>query len=352
MFQSARIQLTLWYLLIIMLVSVMFSLVIYRMVSGEVDRFARAQRLRIERRFRDDLFFPDPVIPVVDPDLLYETKQHLIMALMVVNGSILVLSGWFGYLLAGRTLRPIRIMVDEQNRFISDSSHELRTPLTSLKSTMEVSLRDKKLTMNDARVLIRESIGEVNTLQLLSDRLLRLAQYQMPNGIRMFERVSVADCIAETVKKLDPIARQKHITFQTECADIRIDADLYGLSELFTILLDNAVKYSPSGKQIVIRADKHDGMAIITVVDEGIGISKKDIPHVFDRFWRADTARTKEAHQGYGLGLSIAKRIVEIHHGTITVTSPDQHGSTFTVRLPVSQNVKRSGSVSFRRNSG
>ncbi|OGG09575.1 hypothetical protein A2154_01455 [Candidatus Gottesmanbacteria bacterium RBG_16_43_7] len=155
MFQKARIKLTTLYLTIIMSVSLMFSLAMYRVLSFEISRFERMQRLRLERQLEEGEFFlpshpRGPFFPVPDPDLLAETRQRIILSLVTVNGIVLVLSGGLGYMLAGRTLRPIETMVDEQNRFITDASHELKTPLTSLRLSMEVFLRSKKQSLSEA----------------------------------------------------------------------------------------------------------------------------------------------------------------------------------------------------------
>jgi signal transduction histidine kinase len=345
MFHSARLKLTAWYLLIIMLVSVSFSMMIYRVLTTEVERFALAQRYRIERKFRDEMFIPPdtelkgiPVkIPILDSELVGDTKHRIAVVLFIINGSILILSGGFGYLLAGRTLRPIQEMVDEQNRFISDSSHEFRTPITSLKSAMEVSLRDKKLTLKDSIKLIRENLEEVNRLQLLSDRLLQLAQYQKPNGNVRFELVSLSEIIGKVVRQLDPLAQQKKLKIQNNVKNIEIEADKFVLHDLFAILLDNAIKYSMNAQTITISSSRSDRYVSIQVKDEGIGIQAKDIPHIFDRFYRSDTARLKADTGGYGLGLSIAKKIVRSHHGILTVKSIYKKGSTFIVQLPIYQ---------------
>jgi len=131
MFKSARIKLTAWYLLIIMFISISFSFVIYRGLMSEVHRFSRMQRSR---------FF-------VDEDLITEIQRRAIFGLGTINTIIFITSGALGYFLAGKTLSPIQEMVEEQNRFISDASHEFRTPLTALKSSFEVNLRDKNLSL-------------------------------------------------------------------------------------------------------------------------------------------------------------------------------------------------------------
>jgi len=348
MFAGARFKLTAWYLLIIMFISVSFSVMIYQVLTSEVERLTRIQRLRIERRLNEGEFFPPdlhfqgtlPHSAFMDPELVAETKHRLLLVLFVVNGGILVASSGLGYILAGRTLKPIKDMVDEQNRFITDSSHELRTPLTSLKSAMEVSLREKNLTISGAKTLISESIEEVNKLQSLSDELLQLAQYQKPNGYAKFEMLSLSDLVKRAIRKITPVAKQKDIIIQNETQDIKFEGNKYGLSDLLVILLDNAVKYSPKKKSIKITSKKTNGSLAISVEDQGIGINEKDILHIFDRFFRADTARLKTEAPGYGLGLSIAKKIVDIHHGSISAKSKPREGSTFTVHLPLRQTVR------------
>ncbi len=334
MFHSARLKLTAWYLLIIMLVSISFSLVIYNMLHLEVQRFEMAQRFRIERRFIDR-GAPPPPVSFRDTDLVKETEQRIALMLVVVNAGILVISGVFGYFLAGRTLKPIMEMVDEQNRFISDASHELRTPLTALKSSMEVHLRDKKLALSDAKNLIAGSIVEVDKLQVLSDSLLQLAQYQKSNHQTKFEKLDVAEAVNEAVKKITPLARKKDIVIAGDITKGEIEGNRYSLEELVVILLDNAIKYSPEKAKVTISAGRSDGNILISIRDKGPGIDKKDLPHIFDRFYRADSTRSKEKVSGYGLGLSIAKQIVEMHRGSISVESEAKKGTTFTVKLPV-----------------
>lgn len=197
MFQTARLKLTAWYLLIIMAVSFSFSAVIYRALTIEVERFGRIQRYRIEHRMRNEMILPfdaefsPPMLPIDDPELVLYIKRRMLVTLTLINSSIFVISGLLGYMLAGRTLRPIAHMVEEQNRFISDASHELRTPLTALKSSLEVHLRDKNLQLQTAKAVIRDSIQDVDALTTLSNSLLTLAQYQSPNGTRLFETLDM-----------------------------------------------------------------------------------------------------------------------------------------------------------------
>lgn len=332
MFTSARLKLTAWYLLIIMSVSLAFSFVVYRMLNQEVDRFVSAQRVRLERRWLPPTA-PFSIV-LLDPDLVIEIRHRIIVMLVLVNLGILLISGVTGYFLAGVTLAPIQTMVSEQNRFISDSSHELRTPLTSLRAAMEVFLRDKNPKISEAKVLISESLEDVQKLQSLSESLMQLAAFQKPLDQTRQTVLNLSDLITESVKKITPIAAKKQIVISQSAADFKIKGDKYSLTDLLVILLDNAVKYSPDQGRVEITAKKSDGGVKIDVSDHGIGISKADLPHVFDRFYRADTARSTKGASGFGLGLSIAKKIVEFHKGSISVTSKPGSGSTFSVRLP------------------
>jgi two-component system sensor histidine kinase CiaH len=329
MFEGARLKLTAWYVLIIMIISIGFSVVIFDLVSREVQRFAAAQRFRIQRLY----VFNEELYP--DVDLMNEVRHRLILTLLGINGGILIVSGGLAFVLAGKTLKPIGDMVEEQNQFISDASHELRTPLTSMKSAMEVSLRDKELGINEAREIITGNIEDVDKLQALSDHLLQLAQYQKPDIRVKFEKVPIVVTIQGVVKKVMPMAKIKKITIDSSgVEEVEIKASKYSINDLLVILLDNAIKYSPRGKTVSINAKRNDGSVIISVTDEGMGIAEKDLPHIFERFYRADVARSKEEVGGYGLGLSIAKKIVDLHRGNISVKSKVGGGSTFTIKLP------------------
>ncbi len=322
-----------------MLVSISFSLSIYRVLSSELDRIARIQRLRMERGF-PQLPRP-PMHTFLDPDLVAETKKRLQFTLLVVNLGICGASALAGYILAGRTLKPIADMIDEQNRFITDASHELRTPLTALKSEIEVNLRDKNLTLTQAKKLLESNLEEVNNLQTLSDGLIKLTQYQKgDNGLTVGD-VSLAALINEAVKKVTHAAKIKHIAIVDATADYIFEGNKPTLIELFIILLDNAIKYSPKQTTIRVTSEKADTHILIHITDQGMGIDEEDLPHLFDRFYRADKSRTKSHHiAGYGLGLPIAKQIVDKHNGSIKVQSKLSKGTTFTIQIPLKHSPK------------
>lgn len=343
-FRYARLKLTVWYLLIIMSISVIFSVLIFRAWTIEIDRFERAQRFFVERRLQEGLL-PLPPMPderrvflfngdPMNPELIAETKQRIFFMLVVANVGILVITGGLGYFLAGRTLKPIIEMMDEQNRFITDASHELKTPLTALRSEFEVAILDEnKLQLKEAKYLIKSGFEEIVSLQGLAENLLELTQQQKKIGRLKTEEVSLLEIIEAALKKIIPLAKQKHIAIDNQVDDVILEGEAYSLIELFVILLDNAIKYSSEYSDVTLISKKTDRHVQVEVKDKGVGIAGKDIPHIFDRFYRADKSRSKTA--GYGLGLSIAKQIVDTHKGTISVESKVNKGTKFIVKLLV-----------------
>lgn len=334
MFKLARLKLTAWYLLIIMLVSMVFSFAIYNGINREFGRFESAQELRLERERSTLLPLQSRGSRIFDPLMISQAREHLTLTLILLNLGILVISGFAGYFLAGKTLKPIKEMVDEQNRFITDSSHELRTPLTSLKTTIEVALRDKNLNLYSAKKLLKSNLEDVDSLQILSDDLIKLAQSQNPNGNFVFENVSVAEILSAAIDKIKPLAGKNKISIKTHIKNLEIEGDKKSLTETLVILLDNAVKYSNKNSSVEISSGKDDGHFMISVSDKGIGIESKDLPFIFDRFYRVEKSRSKDV-AGYGLGLSIAKKIISVHNGSISVKSKKGKGTTFTIKLPV-----------------
>jgi signal transduction histidine kinase len=324
-----------------MIVSIAFSITIFRMTAVEIERFARNQQNRIQRRWENLEFLPFDVRkrmmtpPIMDLELLKNTKHRIAVLLILINGSIMIFSGGLGYYLSGKTLHPIKRMLDEQKRFVSDASHEFRTPLSALKIAMEVHLRDKKLTLTQAKQLITNNLSEVNKLQSLSDNLLELAEYENNKQSIAYSKEPFHTILENTIKKLSPLTKEKNIAFKKNIQECTICGDSDKLTSLCTILLDNAIKYTSKNGSIDVLLKKDKKSAVLTIKDNGIGIPKKDIPHVFDRFYRSDSARTKNGKNGFGLGLPIAKKIVETHHGHISITSKANKGTTVKILLPV-----------------
>jgi two-component system, OmpR family, sensor histidine kinase CiaH len=329
MFQSARLKLTAWYLLIIMVISIMFSIAFYRTSTWEIQRVI--DRIRYLQSQSDRFMLPTPRDAIITLDQLYDVKKRLQISLIIVNGIIFVLAGGAGYFLAGRTLRPIKTMVDEQNQFISDASHELRTPIATLRAEMEASLLEKHLSDKEARTLISSNLEELGKLQELTNSLLQLS-HGGQNGEYM-QHVSLQETIQAAYKKVAPLAKKKKIHFALSQVKGEIKGNKNSLVEVFVNLFDNAIKYSPEKTQVTLAALNKKNTVIIIIADEGLGIDAKNLPHIFDRFYRVDKSRSQA--DGYGLGLSIARKIICAHNGSIEVDSTVNKGTTFTITFPL-----------------
>lgn len=333
MFEKARIKLTILYLVIIMSVSLLFSAVIYRQITHEF----RLRLTNIEGRFPlAQMGFNSPPNRAFILHEDYEFVRHrVILILAYANSVILFVSGIAGYYLAGKTLRPIELAMDEQKRFVADASHELKTPLTALQTTIEVALRDKQFKLKDAREILGEALAESKKLSRLTNDLLVLARLeQLPTTSKT--DVNLKKVIDEKIKSLSPIIKVKKIVITKKTKNIHIWAHEESIERLVIILLDNAIKYTKKGGKIVVKLAVSRYYALFSVTDNGVGISKTDQKQIFDRFYKANEARSRsgESH-GYGLGLSMAKKIVELHNGSIEVNSKLNVGSTFKVKLPI-----------------
>ncbi|MBP9826998.1 HAMP domain-containing histidine kinase [Candidatus Saccharibacteria bacterium] len=333
MFQSATQKLTAMYLVIILLISFFFSIIVYQISSREIEAGLVRQEevLRSVPRYR---------MMLNDPDVIHERSLRIIEGRTRIIGNLIVLNiiiaaagGVGSYLLARRTLLPIQEAHEAQVRFTADASHELRTPLATMQTEIEVALRDPKLTLSQSHELLKSNLEELANLQSLSESLLYLAQGK--NDQRDFSTLEVSDLLSKAIKRVKSLAHQKGVVVQSAP---KVAAKVRGvesqLIELVVILLDNAIKYSHAGATVNLSAKVYKKTVDIIVGDQGIGIAKADITHIFDRFYRVNTHRSKTQVSGHGLGLAIAQEISEVHGGYIKVMSQFGKGSTFTVSLP------------------
>jgi heavy metal sensor kinase len=224
--------------------------------------------------------------------------------------------------------------VRQMRQFTADASHELRTPLTLIRTAAEFSLRRER-TREELTEAIRKILRECERTSTLVDSLLLLARADSGVDGLQFAPVDLCDLVRDACDQARILAGPKQIEVRAEIPESNIEliADEHALRRVLLIFLDNAVKYTPSGGVVSLRASIKDGEALVTVKDTGIGISAEDLPHVFDRFWRADKVRSREMG-GAGLGLSIARWISERHGGTVTARSEPEMGSTFELRIP------------------
>jgi signal transduction histidine kinase len=333
MFKSATFRLTASYLAILMSISIIFSLVLYNVSVHELHNDLRRQ-LPYFQQFQTDDGFGQGFAGL-------ETQQESIaqhrlqIQLILVNLIVLAAAGVASYWLARRSLKPIEEALEAQSRFTADASHELRTPLTAMKSEIEVALRSPKLSGKEARDLLASNLEEIGKLETLSNGLLRLAQHDNHDS-EAFAPVSLAKVSADAVERMATAIKKKSIKVSNEVEPTIVWGDRQHLTEVVAILLDNAIKYSPAKSEVRLMSKVQGNFALLQVHDQGQGITEVDLPHIFDRFYRADTSRSKDKTNGYGLGLSIAQKIADLHGGTIEATSKFGKGSVFTLKLPLS----------------
>lgn len=222
-----------------------------------------------------------------------------------------------------------------QRQFTADASHELRTPLTAVKGQTEVALQRER-DAREYREVLNSINGEVDRMIRIIGSLLTLARADAGQIPLVREPVDLSAVVDGAVDHIRPAAAAKGVGVRLDGApDIKIPADEDLLLQLWLNLLDNAVKYTAAGGEVTVRWDLDGQHAAVRVSDTGIGIPPEHLPHIFDRFYRIDPARSR-AEGGAGLGLSISRWIAEAHGGTIDAESSSTAGSTFTVRLPLS----------------
>jgi heavy metal sensor kinase len=220
-----------------------------------------------------------------------------------------------------------------QHRFVADASHELRTPLAALRAEIEVALRRERAPADYQRTL-DSNRHELERLSSLVENLLALAALDASQPPRGKSPVDLALVCRDVAEHLSPLAAAQNVRLQLELAgEVTVPGDVFALERAVRNLVENAIRHTPSGEEIIIRAGTENSEARITVIDRGVGIAPEHLPRLFDRFYRVDTARNR-AHGGAGLGLSIVKAIAEAHGGSAEVRSQLGQGSTFTIRLP------------------
>ncbi len=336
MFRSATFKLTMWYLAIVMIISLCFSMVLYNVATNELDRGLRNETKRLYDKYPSII----EGTPTLRPGEDYDDGAHRIfLRLALFNLIVLVGAGFSGYWLARRTLRPIEQAHEQQKRFTADVSHELRTPLTALRMESEVALMNKKTGANDLRKTIGSNLEEVTKLEALVNNLLRLAHLETDELRSNFTPVDGQAVVKTALKRVGQVASSRHISMKSKMEDLPLEGDKNSLVQLVVILLDNAIKYSPDNSVVEVETRIADKKAVISVKDRGRGIDPIALEHVFDRFYRADKSRAKggDMPEGYGLGLSIAKMIADLHDGSIRLESRAKEGTTATVTLPLGQ---------------
>ena len=272
-------------------------------------------------------------ISIVDSEVAILRRFMNIILVGQFVGMMLIIPS--GYYLARRALVPIRAAWEKQQQFVADASHELRTPLTVIKSNAELLLRHPEHTIEEETIRITNVVRETIRMSKLVSTLFTLARADANQIELQVVPLSLSEVVIHVVEQFQPLAEMKNILLQIDMQDeIELVADREKLHQLFVILLDNGIKYTSGQGSIHLVCRKQSNMVFITVMDTGCGIGAEDLPRIFDRFFRGDKARSREAG-GAGLGLAIAHWIIEQHGGEIRATSEVGIGTQIHITLPI-----------------
>ncbi|MBF1197026.1 MAG: HAMP domain-containing histidine kinase [Fusobacterium periodonticum] len=276
---------------------------------------------------------------LINTTQLEQISQNHEQLIVVVMASFWILSLLASLYLARVSVKPLLESMQKQQNFVENASHELRTPLAVLQNRLETLFRKPEATIMESSESIASSLEEVRNMRLLTTNLLNLARRD--DGIKPDLGEVQPEFFNTIFTNYEMIATENHKVFHFENRIKRtIITDKLLLKQLMTILFDNAVKYTEEDGEINFVITATDRNLYLTVSDDGIGISQADKKKIFDRFYRVDKARTRQKG-GFGLGLSLAKQIVDALKGSISVKDNKPHGTIFEVKIAIQTPPKR-----------
>ena len=316
-FFKARIKLTFYYFITAVVILGGSSIILYNTILSNLSRSVWENIL-------------DPNVSQVVIDI---AQDILLNRFLTIDIIILLFVIIFGFLLTYKTLEPIKSNMQKQKRFIADASHELRTPIAVIISGLEVNLNNKKLDIISAKKTLESTLDEMREFSKLSNNLLDISKDDS-SMYKKYEPISINELIKTIIEKNRNIALSKEINIEDKTEGITtILGNKIELERVFYNILDNAIKYTSSGGTISVSDKVVTNKYILTISDNGCGISKDIIDRIFDSFFRGDVSRSTS---GAGLGLTLSKKIIENHKGTISIKSQENKGTNVIITLPIS----------------
>lgn len=342
MFKSARLKLTMFYLVILLGFSLVITAALRLIAEHEYARSTAAQLGAVRHLFEFPwrslegeeytVALPDSKeISGIQDEATQNVRYRLNRDFAIINGAALIVAGALSYWFAGRTLRPIEEAHRAQTRFASDASHELRTPLAAMRVENEVFLRQPHFTEKEAREQLLSNLEETQRLEDLSNNLLALTHFERAQ--LEIAKTTPHQIVDEAIKHAQKSATARQVIFKQHIKNATLYTNQSSIVQLLGILVDNAMKYGPQRGTITISGHPQTNYYVLTVADQGPGIDPQDIPHIFERLYRGDKARTTKG--GYGLGLALAREITKANNGTISAKNNKKGGACFVVRLPL-----------------
>ncbi|MCX6752504.1 MAG: HAMP domain-containing sensor histidine kinase [Candidatus Nomurabacteria bacterium] len=271
--------------------------------------------------------------PNVSQAIIDRAQDILLNRFLTIDAVIVFFIVVLGFFLTNKTLKPIKLNMQKQKRFIADASHELRTPIAVVISGLEVNLSNKKLDLTSAKKTLEDTLEEMKEFSKLANSLLDISKYDTPIQIAR-EPIVINELIKSIVEKEKSLAQVKQIKIEAKIeSSAVVNVNKIELTRVFFNILDNAIKYTPQNG-IVTVSDKIDSNKYtLSVSDNGPGIPKDILSKIFEPFFRGDLSRSTE---GAGLGLTLSKKIIENHDGTIFIKSQVGKGTNVIICLPIS----------------
>lgn len=324
-FAKTRLVLSLWYSFILLLILIAFSIALVITYNNDVSRIVLLQDFgnHVPRSLSNGEM---RLVLAQVRELRSSTRLDII----VIDLVTLLFGGGLSYFLAGKTLFPIQKNMASQKLFIADASHELKSPITTIQTACEVVLRSKNKTKDDYKKVLEQVFGESQRLGRLVSDLLSLSVLDTGTS-EHFEMIELSTLIEKKLTGMHPQFTKHKLHLEKSInSHVSIYGDPDKIEQLFIILIDNAIKFTPSGGKIMVKIVNKPQPRLV-VQDTGIGIDSKNQEDIFKRFYQVDTSHTGI---GTGLGLAIAQSIMQSHHGQIKVESLVGKGSTFICTFP------------------
>lgn len=319
-FLKARIRLTLIYTSVAAFILSIFSYLLYGSLVAQ-----------LYDSIQDKIF--DPHLRRV----FLNRAQDIIQSRIIFDDIVLLICVLvFGFIITKWTLKPIKESMDKQKRFIADASHELRTPIAILKTQVEVAMRRKQISNIESQEILRDVLDEVNVLSNLANNLLNISKQTPDVSKNKFSKISLNKILNDSILKMNVIAEEKKIILvnNTIKDEKYVKGDTVMLTQLLFNVLNNSINYTSVGGVVTISNKIKNNNVIINIEDTGKGISSDKLPHIFEPFYRSLDSDTNQ--DGAGLGLTIAKSIVDAHNGDISIKSEINKGTNVEIVLPLS----------------
>jgi signal transduction histidine kinase len=316
-FAKARLKLAVLYTLIFGSVIIVFSGVVYKIFADDIQEDMISIHSEKE----------------INVEIISRHKTPLRNVILLLDGSLVVFIAFVSYYLADITLKPIQINNEAEKRFIANASHELRTPIAILKTDMEVSLMDKEFPKN-LRPVFGGYLEEINNMKLIVENMLTMFRFESHQMKLNKEVFSLSKMLTQNVKRMRSYALSKEVTIKLSVpAKVFINSDKFFIQQAFRNILKNAIEYSRKQGEVIVILKNTGEKVVIEVSDHGVGIPKEILTKIFDRYQRSAVSSRKRK-EGVGLGLTIAKQIIDLHKGEIKVSSVENEGTSVLITLP------------------